>query len=244
MPAATPAAPPAAVSVATLPPTRRLTVPGPAGALEVLFDLPVGAPTGIAVVAHPHPSQGGTAEHKIPQVLARALQAYGFATARPNYRGVGASEGRYDGGPGEAEDVRAVLGHLRAQYPGVPLALAGFSFGAYVMTLAAGPLQAAGETIAHLILSGMPAGTLSATLAYDTPAIGAIVPEPLIVHGERDERVPLANVFAWARPQELPVVVIPGAGHFFTGKLPALRTVVEGFLRRPAASAAGAQLQN
>lgn len=218
---------------AAVAPTRRESFPGPAGALEVLIDAPTGAPAGIAVVAHPHPSQGGTAEHKIPQVLARALQAHGFLVARPNYRGVGASEGTYDGGPGEAQDVLAVVRELRAQYPGLPLALAGFSFGAYVLTLGIGELGDSGESIAHLILSGMPDGRLSETLAYETPAVAAIAPGALVIHGERDERVPLVNVFEWARPQELPVVVIPGAGHFFTGKLPALRTVVEGYLRRP-----------
>jgi len=214
-------------------PTRRESFPGPAGALEVLIDTPMDTPTGIAVVAHPHPSQGGTAEHKIPQVLARVLQAHGFVVARPNYRGVGASEGDYDGGPGEAQDVLAVVRQLRAQYPDLTLALAGFSFGAYVLTLGVEELKAAGEVITHLILSGMPHGQLSETLAYETPAVAEVAPGALVVHGERDERVPLVNVFEWARPQELPVVVIPGAGHFFTGKLPALRTVVEGYLRRP-----------
>ncbi|CAG2154562.1 alpha/beta hydrolase [Cupriavidus plantarum] len=218
---------------ASPPPTRRESFPGPAGALEVLIDTPVAAPTGIAVVAHPHPSQGGTAEHKIPQVLARALQGHGFLVARPNYRGVGASEGSYDGGPGEAQDVLAVMRALRARHAGLPLALAGFSFGAFVLTLGLGEIVEDGASIAHLILSGMPSGRLSETLAYDTPAVAEAAPDALVVHGERDERVPLINVFEWARPQELPVVVIPGAGHFFTGKLPALRTVVEGYLRRP-----------
>ncbi|MBV8157667.1 MAG: alpha/beta fold hydrolase, partial [Dyella sp.] len=184
----------------------------------------------IAVVAHPHPSQGGTAEHKIPQLLARALQAHGFLTLRPNYRGVGQSEGEYDEGIGETDDVLAVIRHVQAEHPGLPLALAGFSFGAFVQTRAAAVLATAGEAIAHLVLAGMPAGALSETLSYDTPAVPA---NALVVHGERDERVPLANVFAWARPQELPVVVLPGAGHFFTGKLPGLRRVVEEYLRRP-----------
>ncbi|WP_454766994.1 alpha/beta hydrolase [Cupriavidus campinensis] len=210
--------------------SSREFVAGPAGQIEVLLDTPAGAPAGIAVVAHPHPGQGGTAEHKIPQLLARALQAHGFVTMRPNYRGVGRSEGQYDGGPGESADVEAVLRHLRAAYPGLPVALAGFSFGAFVQTLLVARLTGAGESIAHLILTGMPAGALSETLAYDTPTVP---PHALVVHGEQDERVPLVNVFDWARPQVLPVVVLPGAGHFFTGKLPGLRTVVEGYLRRP-----------
>lgn len=211
--------------------SSRAFIAGPAGRIENLVDLPDGTPRGVAVVAHPHPSQGGTAEHKIPQMLARTLQAHGFATWRPNYRGVGQSEGEYDDGNGETDDVLAVIRHLQVQYPGLPLALAGFSFGAFVQTRAVAQLVAAGEAIAHLILTGMPAGALSETLSYDTPAVPA---NALVVHGEKDERVPLANVFDWARPQELPVVVVPGAGHFFTGKLPGLRQVVEGYLNRPA----------
>lgn len=212
------------------PATTRQFIAGPAGQLEILVDMPASAPVGVAVVAHPHPSQGGTAEHKIPQLLARALQAHGFLVLRPNYRGVGQSEGEYDEGIGETDDVLAVIRYVQAEHPGLPLGLAGFSFGAFVQTRAAAVLTAANEPIAHLILAGMPAGALTDTLFYDTPTVPA---NALVVHGESDERVPLANVFAWARPQELPVVVLPGAGHFFTGKLPGLRRVVEGYLVRP-----------
>ncbi|MBY4730154.1 alpha/beta hydrolase [Cupriavidus pauculus] len=211
--------------------STRQFIAGPAGQLEILVDTPADAPRGVAVVAHPHPSQGGTAEHKIPQLLARALQAHGFLTLRPNYRGVGNSEGSYDDGNGETDDVLAVIALLRRDHPDLPLALAGFSFGAFIQARAAAQLGASGVSVAHLILSGMPAGTLSETLSYDTPTVPA---HTLVVHGENDERVPLANVFNWARPQELPIVVLPGAGHFFTGKLPALRQVVDGYLSRPA----------
>lgn len=212
--------------------SSRQFIAGPAGQLEVLVDAPDTAPQGIAVVAHPHPSQGGTAEHKIPQLLARVLQAHGFLTLRPNYRGVGQSEGQYDDGNGETDDVLAVIRQLRSEHPDLPLALAGFSFGGFIQARAAARLAADGEPVAHLILTGMPAGALSETLSYDTPAVAALA---LVVHGERDERVPLANIFNWARPQELPVVVLPGAGHFFTGKLPGLRQVVDEYLSRPKA---------
>lgn len=210
--------------------STRQFIAGPAGQIETLVDTPAAAPLGIAVVAHPHPSQGGNAEHKIPQLLARVLQAHGYLTLRPNYRGVGQSEGKYDDGNGETDDVLAVIRHVQAGNPGVPLALAGFSFGAFIQTRAAQQLAGAGEPVAHLILAGMPAGALSETLSYDTPPVP---PHALVVHGEHDERVPLANVLNWARPQELPVVVLPGGGHFFTGKLPKLRQVVEGYLKRP-----------
>lgn len=216
-------------SFTTSAPARQF-IAGPAGQLEVLVDTPDAAPRGIAVVAHPHPSQGGTAEHKIPQLLARVLQAHGFLTLRPNYRGVGQSEGKYDDGNGETDDVLAVIRHAQSGHPGLPLALAGFSFGGFIQARATERLVAEGQSIAHLILAGMPAGALSEKLSYDTPTVPA---HALVVHGEADERVPLANVFNWARPQELPVVVLPGAGHFFTGKLPGLRQVVDEYLGRP-----------
>ena len=212
--------------------TSRQFIAGPAGQLEVLVDTPAAAPRGIAVVAHPHPGQGGTAEHKIPQLLARVLQAHGFLTLRPNYRGVGQSEGQYDDGDGETDDVFAVIRYVQAAHPGLPLALAGFSFGGFIQARAAARLAAEGIPVAHLVLTGMPAGALSETLSYDTPPVPA---HALVVHGENDERVPLANIFNWARPQELPVVVLPGAGHFFTGKLPGLRQVVDEYLSRPGA---------
>ena len=164
--------------------STRQFIAGPAGQIETLVDTPAAAPLGIAVVAHPHPSQGGNAEHKIPQLLARVLQAHGFLTLRPNYRGVGQSEGRYDDGNGETDDVLAVIRHVQAGNPGVPLALAGFSFGAFIQTRAVQQLAGAGEPVAHLILAGMPAGALSETLSYDTPPVP---PHALVVHGEHDE---------------------------------------------------------
>lgn len=128
----------------------------------------------------------------------------------------------------------AVVDHLREQYPDLPLALAGFSFGAFVAALASVQLAERGITIDHLILTGMPSGPVANHRSYDTPAVQA---NALVMHGENDERVALSAIFDWARPQQLPVVVVPGADHFFSGKLPVLRRQVASYLERPASSA-------
>ncbi|MGY8525424.1 alpha/beta hydrolase [Paracidovorax citrulli] len=206
-----------------------LLLQGEAGHIEVLVDKPEGEPRGIAVVAHPHPVQGGTATHKVPVQLAKVLVSKGYVAARPNFRGVGASEGKHDHGDGETRDMLTVLEALRQQYPGLPFVLGGFSFGAYVMALAAAQLTEQGTPCPHLILTGMPWGKVHAHADYQTPPVAA---SALVVHGEQDERVALSAIFEWARPQELPVVVVPGANHFFTGKLGALTRIVEGYLER------------
>jgi alpha/beta superfamily hydrolase len=188
--------------------TRRESVRGPAGRIECAVDEPEGAPRGAALIAHPHPLYGGTLDNKVVQTLARALLELGYATWRPNFRGVGASEGAHDQGRGEVEDLAAVLEAMRAERP----VLAGFSFGAAMQAklaarVACERLVLVGLAVTHHELPPAPAGTL-------------------VIHGEADETVPLAAVLDWARPQELPVLVIPGADHFFHGKLLALRGAV------------------
>ncbi|CAN7736949.1 hypothetical protein D9M68_80150 [compost metagenome] len=215
--------------------TEKAQLGGEAGQIEMLVDRPAGAPRGIAVVAHPHPLLGGSATHKVPHQLAKALVARGFLTVRPNFRGVEGSAGEHDQGSGEAQDMLAVVAHLREAHPGLPLALAGFSFGAFVMAHVAATLAAQSVPIRHLVLAGTPYGTVKAHRSYDTPAVPA---DCLVVHGERDERAELGALFDWARPQGLPVVVVPGADHFFTGKLPLLVRIVGGYLDRPDAGAA------
>ena len=182
---------------------------------------------GIAVVAHPHPKLGGTAEHKIPHILARVLQAHGFLTLRPYFRGAGGTEGEHDAGDGETADMLAVVNNLRRGHPGLPLALAGFSFGAFVQAMVAKRLLEEGQPIARMILAGTPVGTVDGQRTYRTPPVPS---HSRIVHGERDESAPLRAVLDWARPQDLPVVVIPGANHFFTGKLQALQKIVTEYL--------------
>lgn len=195
--------------------TQRRTVAGPAGAIECAVDAPAGAPRGLAVVCHPHPQHGGTMDNKVVQTLARAFVQLGYAALRFNFRGVGASQGAWAGGPGEIDDALAVAGALRV--PGQPLVLAGFSFGAYVVSHVAARLASAAAGAERLVLVG------PAASRFD---MAAVPPDTLVIHGEADDVVPLAAVLDWARPQSLPVTVIPGAGHFFHGQLPLLKSLV------------------
>lgn len=201
--------------------TERLTLTGAAGAIEAVRDaavLPEGAaPRGIAVIAHPHPLFGGTMDNKVVQTLARAFVHSGWTAVRFNFRGVGGSAGTHDEGRGEAEDFLDVV---RQMAPEGPLALAGFSFGAFVTSHALTSLW--GErAIERVVLVGTAASRFS---------VAPVPPEAhertLVVHGEQDDTVPLAAVMDWARPQILPVTVVPGGGHFFHGKLPLLKNLV------------------
>lgn len=196
------------------PASRRETVSGPAGRIECAVDLPAGEVRGTALVAHPHPLHGGTLDNKVVQTLARAFVELGYAAWRPNFRGVGASEGSHDEGRGEVDDLAAVLAHLRAERP----VLAGFSFGAAVQTRLAQRLAKEGNPPSRMVLVGLAVKHLE---AVPVPA------DTILIHGELDTTVPLADVLAWARPQDLPVVVVPGADHFFHRRLAILRAIVQ-----------------
>ena len=199
--------------------TERLSLVGAAGAIEALRDLPPAgvAVRGTAVIAHPHPLFGGTMENKVVQTLARAFVAGGYQAVRFNFRGVGASDGHYDAGAGELDDLLAVV---QQSAPQGPLALAGFSFGAFVTSHALQQLWPQ-RSVQHAVLVG------TAASRFD---VAPVPPEAqlrtLVVHGEHDETVPLASVMDWARPQLLPVTVVPGGGHFFHGQLPLLKNLV------------------
>jgi alpha/beta superfamily hydrolase len=195
-------------------PTRRLLIEGPAGNIECVVEEPVQAPSrGIALVAHPHPLFGGTLDNKVAQTLARAFVELGYAAWRPNFRGVGASEGTHDEGRGEVDDLAAVLRHAGGEHP----VLAGFSFGAAVQTKLAQRLAGAGRAPARMALVGLAVRHLDAA---------PVPPDTLLIHGEEDSTVLLADVLGWARPQDLPVVVVPGADHFFHRRLHVLRAIV------------------
>jgi alpha/beta superfamily hydrolase len=199
--------------------TERLTLQGQAGAIEVLRDAPAegAAARGVAVIAHPHPLFGGTMDNKVVQTMARAFVQCGWTAVRFNFRGVGGSAGVYDEGRAEADDFMAVLSQLAGD---APVALAGFSFGAFVASRALATLEPA-RTVAQLVLVGTAASRFDvATIPSDLHA------RTLIVHGEQDDTVPLAAVLDWARPQSLPVTVVPGGGHFFHGQLPLLKGLV------------------
>ncbi len=203
--------------------TERRLIEGPVGAIECAIDRPTDAahadsprdtPRGVAVVAHPHPLFGGTMDNKVAQTLARALVLLGYETVRFNFRGVGATAGTHDEGRGESDDLLAVVAAMRR--PGLPLVLGGFSFGAYVTTLAAARLSG-GDAAERLVLVGP--STQRATPA-PVPA------DTLVIHGEQDDVVPLSATLDWARPQQLPVIVMPGVGHFFHGQLTQLRQLI------------------
>ena len=199
---------------------------GPAGAIETLIEAP-DAPRGIALVAHPHPLFGGTHTNKVVHTLARTFVQAGYVALRPNFRGVGASEGSHDHGEGETEDLLAVIRQATARYGELPLVLAGFSFGAYVQTRVAATLAGQGTTTRGLVLVAVATGTIAGDRQYVARPVPA---DSLVIHGANDTTVPLANVLAWAEPQELPVVVVPGADHFFHRRLHTIRDIVGRYL--------------
>jgi uncharacterized protein len=202
--------------------TEFLSIIGPAGQLELAIDRPTEAARGTAVIAHPHPLHGGTLTNKVVQTLARACVQAGWTSVRFNFRGVGQSEGVYDEGRGELDDLMAVI---EAQAPSGPLCLAGFSFGSFVTSHAAARLHDSRD-IQHLVLIGTAASRFEVA-----PVAAELHARTLVVHGEQDDTVPLSSVMDWARPQSLPVLVVPGGGHFFHGQLPLLRTLVLRHLR-------------
>jgi len=207
--------------------SKKFYLTGLAGKMECLLDLPEDAPRGIALVAHPHPLYGGTMENKVAQTLARTFVSLGYATARFNFRGVGESEGEHDRGHGEVDDMQVMLNHMQEQYPGLPVALSGFSFGTFVQAQLHARLAAEGkgETIERMVLVGTAAGK------WPMPA----VPEDtILIHGEQDDTITLQMVFDWARPLEIPVIVIPGADHFFHRRLNPIKNLVTQMWRRDA----------
>jgi hypothetical protein len=189
--------------------TRREFIAGPAGGIECAVDKPEGAARGIALIAHPHPLYGGTLDNKVVQTLARAFVELGYEAWRPNFRGVGATEGTHDEGRGELEDLEVVLKSIQTE----KFVLAGFSFGAALVARLAERFKPE-----WLVLVGIGVTRLEAP---------PVPPGTLVIHGENDDTVPLAAVLDWARPQELPVVLVPGADHFFHRKLHLLRRIVQ-----------------
>ena len=203
-----------------------IQMPGPAGVLELAIDLPAQVPMGTAVIAHPHPLFGGTLHNKVVQTLARACVQAGWRTVRFNFRGVGGSAGEHAHGVGEVDDLLAVI---QAEAAEGPLVMGGFSFGAMVTARAVHALHQPGsaagladatQRLRRLMLVG------TAASRFEVPAVPAHLHErTLVVHGEVDDTVSLASVMDWARPQHLPVTVVPGVEHFFHGQLPLLKSL-------------------
>ncbi len=191
---------------------RKFLIPAPAGEVEGVAHLPPSAPRAIAVVAHPLSTMGGTMENKVVTTLAKTFTELGYVTLRFNFRGVENSSGQYDEGNGEVDDAVAVVRYAFEEFGALPLILAGFSFGGYVQAKAAQQLS-------------------PQQLELIAPAVGrfAMPPVPpgtLVVHGDADEVVALQEVINWARPQQLPVLVLPGAVHYFHGRLHQLKAIV------------------
>ena len=191
---------------------EKVAIPGPAGTLEVVVHIPDVAPRAIAVIAHPLPTMGGTMENKIVTTLAKTFAELGFAALRFNFRGVGASSGEFDNGNGEVEDALAVTRYALSEYGNLPLILSGFSFGGYVQARAAQQLPP------HQLVLIAPAVMRN--------AMPPVPHNTLLVHGELDEVVSLTDVMQWARPQRLPILVLPRAEHFFHGRLDQLKEIV------------------
>jgi alpha/beta superfamily hydrolase len=189
--------------------TRREFVAGPAGRIECAVDAPEGAIRGAALVAHPHPLFGGTLDNKVAQTLARSFVDLGYEAWRPNFRGVGETEGKHDEGRGEVDDLQVVFEKLKPQ----SVVLAGFSFGAAMQAKLAQRV-----TCERIVLVGV------AVVNIKVPPVPA---GTLVIHGELDTTIPLAAVLDWARPQNLKVAVVPGADHFFHRKLLELRDLVK-----------------
>jgi len=200
----------------------RTSIAGPAGALEIALNLPSdAAPRGLALVAHPHPLQGGTLDNKVAQTLARTFAGLGYVAVRFNFRGAGKSEGTFDDGRGETDDALAALAHGRKEYPAlssIPPVLAGFSFGTFVQT-----------RVARTVSPERMVLVAPAVKRFGSDPVPA---DTIVIHGEEDDVVPLAEVFGWARPLQLPVLVFPGCGHFFHGRLPQLHRSIVGMWQR------------
>lgn len=192
--------------------THKFSIPAASGVLHGVVHMPVAAPRAIAVVAHPLPTMGGTMDNKIVTTLVKTFAELGFIAIRFNFRGVGESSGVYDEGNGEVEDVLAIVQYARQEFGELPLVLSGFSFGGYVQARAAEQLHPK-----KLVLVAPAVGR------FAMPKVAA---DTLLIHGEMDEVVALTEVFAWARQQHFPIVVVPEATHFFHGHLHQLKAIV------------------
>lgn len=212
--------------------TEYVTFAGESGAIDCAIDIPesgIDGASGWALVLHPHPLFGGTRDNKVVTTVSRACVQRDLVAVRPNFRGIGKSEGEFDNGAGEAADMVALVDQFRAAYPALAqgrFVLAGFSFGSAVASQVfaqCGPQSERSLPVSALMLLGTAASRFQV----------AHVPEDtLVLHGEQDDTVPLSAVMDWARPQQLPVTVLPGAGHFFHGYLTVVKRLVLAHLNR------------
>lgn len=196
---------------------KNRTIPGPAGALQLLVDMPDRAPSAVAVICHPHPLHGGALNNKVVHQLAKTFTGLGAVSVRFNFRGVGDSEGEYDEGRGELDDLLAVIDWAQQHWPGLPLWLAGFSFGGFVA------LQGAQQRTPQWLVTVAPAVNYFPDDNLELPGV-----HWLLVQGDADDIVPADLIQAWAgRRKHAPrLVLLEGAGHFFHGRLNELKQVI------------------
>jgi len=204
--------------------SEKFTLAGGAGQMEGVIDYPKTEPRGVALVAHPHPLYGGTMDNKVAVTLMRTFVNLGYVVARINFRGVGASAGVHDHGIGETDDMAILHRWMTEKYPGLPVALSGFSFGTFVQSRLAQRLAAAGTPAERLVLVG------TAARKWELAPVPA---DTILIHGENDDTIPLADVLDWLRPQDIPIIVIPGADHFFHRKLGHIKNWVVQLWHRP-----------
>jgi alpha/beta superfamily hydrolase len=205
-----------------MPILKKFSITGPAGNLEGAAHLPDTEPRALAVIAHPLPTLGGSMDNKVVTTLAKTFVELDFIALRFNFRGVGSSAGEFDNGDGEMEDVLAIVRHAQQEYGDLPLILSGFSFGGYVQARVAQQL----DPHPHRLVLIAPAVGRSVPSFKNSAGMPPVRHDTLLVHGELDEVVPLADVLHWARPLHLPIVVLPEAGHFFHGRLNQLKQIV------------------
>ncbi len=209
---------------------HKLRLKLPVGMIETVIEDPEHGRRGLALIAHPHPLHGGSLDNKVAWTLAKAAVNQGLVAIRPNFRGVGESDGTFDHGIGETEDLLGVAAAIEAHYqglrrdvpssedtPSLPWTLMGFSFGAYVQHRVAAALAAE-----RLIMVG-PAVSM---YAFNAPPIPTH-----IIHGVEDELIPIAAARQYAQDHHIPLHEIEGAGHFFHGKLKPLQALVESLCR-------------
>jgi len=200
-----------------------VSIPGPSGLLEGKVDCAVSSePHGIAVICHPHPLYGGTMQNKVVHTLAKSFAANNQTAVRFNFRGVGISEGSYDEGKGEIDDVLAVTDWIAEQQEGLPVILAGFSFGSYVALQAAEMIKPAA-----LITVAPP------VRMFDFDNLHSVSCPWLLIQGDEDEVVDVNSVINWAATMKVSpeVNIIEGSSHFFHGKLIELRTICDAFIQ-------------
>jgi hypothetical protein len=195
-----------------MPGQHKFSIPGPSGILHGVMHMPQGEPRAIAIVAHPLPTMGGTMDNKIVTTLVKTFAELGFVALRFNFRGVGESSGIYDEGNGEVDDALAIAHYALQEFGKLPLILSGFSFGGYVQSRAAEKLHP------HKLVLIAPA-----VGRFAMPQVPA---NTLVIHGEMDEVVALSDMLAWARPQHLPIVLLPEATHYFHGYLHQIKSIV------------------